>query len=558
IFLQIKNKFYIEDFEFDILMIKKLAGSNTLHESNSNQTHIAITGEQMDVFPYLENYGHLVDGKKDFKKRFLLRIPVFLSGNNLKYLNNEIYNSQETSIDTYTHFNKSRRTAGSFQGEISYLKFEDNNFIDNFRKKIEPNDYLVIIKEKEKFKYLFIGLKKLDAETIIKNKSSLVYFDEVNPGTGKNVTLIVEDNIVEILESETFSLDKPHQKIVYGAPGTGKSYSLDKEVKENFLISEKRTISTSERVTFYDGYTYGQFVGAYKPVPVTGISEEEKDISYEYVPGPMIKLLEKAYNHPNENFVLVIEEINRARADRVFGNIFQLLDRDKSGKSEYPVSLSEEQQRYFKDKLEQEIYLNTIKEEGGLYLPSNLYIWATMNSADQGVYPMDSAFKRRWDFEYIGIDDNADKFGEQTYEYLIALYYTGEKKNKKEDEDPTYQEVKWNNFRKVINDTLLNERVPEDRLLAPFFIKPKDFGIKDTNRENAFWITDEIYESKILMYLFDDVLRHRGKDKIFRRDLRSFSELIREYRAGKSIFNEEITEKMLELEETLELSEKQD
>ncbi|MGL5125902.1 MAG: hypothetical protein ACRC6U_07990, partial [Fusobacteriaceae bacterium] len=96
IFLQIKNKFHIANFEFDILMIKKLAKSNTLHESNSKQTHIAITGEQMDVFPYLENYGHLVDGKTDFKKRFLLRIPVFLSGNNLKYLNNEIYNSQET------------------------------------------------------------------------------------------------------------------------------------------------------------------------------------------------------------------------------------------------------------------------------------------------------------------------------------------------------------------------------------------------------------------------------------------------------------------------------
>ncbi|MGL6119605.1 MAG: hypothetical protein ACRC0V_03795, partial [Fusobacteriaceae bacterium] len=378
IFLQIKNKFDIENFEFDIFMIKELAKSNTLHEKNSNQTHIAITGKQMDVFPYLENYGHLVEGKKDFKKRFLLRIPVFLSGNNLKYLNNENYNLQETYIETYTHFNKSRRTDGSFQGEISYLKFEDNNFIDKFRKKIDPNDYLVIIKEKEKFKYLFIGLKKIDAEKIIenvseeiideqerekflKNKSSLVYFDEVNPGTGKNVTSIVEDNIVEILESETFdnnkiielfiewmidikklafrsienyskryfpkiaievveanlvkntsdfylgdssflekvkeqyfaieeikeknkrynnsfsatfgnfiefkkyyenkksfeikepnssfliSLDKPHQKIVYGAPGTGKSYSLNKDIKENFknisienfLISEE-------------------------------------------------------------------------------------------------------------------------------------------------------------------------------------------------------------------------------------------------------------------------------------------------------------------------------
>ncbi|MGL4999712.1 MAG: AAA family ATPase, partial [Cetobacterium sp.] len=418
----------------------------------------------------------------------------------------------------------------------------DDKYLDKV-KKIKINDLIVIkssFARKENGKFLsVVRIKALGIVT--KNYGDGKKIDVDWKITGKEIDY---DNIsLRITIQEIFGNDR---KIFN---------SLEEQIKsKNEILKTIETISTSERVTFYDGYTYGQFVGAYKPVPVTGNSEEEKDISYEYVPGPMIKLLEKAYNHPNENFVLVIEEINRARADRVFGNIFQLLDRDESGKSQYPVSLSEEQQRYFKDKLKKD----TIKEEGGLYLPSNLYIWATMNSADQGVYPMDSAFKRRWDFKYIGLDDNADKFGEQTYEYLIALYYTGEKKNKKEDEDPTYQEVKWNNFRKVINDTLLNERVPEDRLLAPFFIKPKDFSIKDENRENGFWIIDEIYESKILMYLFDDVLRHRGKDKIFRRDLRSFSELIREYRAGKSIFNEEITEKMLELEETLELSEKQD
>lgn len=315
-------------------------------------------------------------------------------------------------------------------------------------------------------------------------------------------------------------------------------------------IKSIEIIPAVERVTFYDGYTYGQFVGAYKPVPITDESGESNDISYEYVPGPMIRLLQKAYNYPNENFVLIIEEINRARADRVFGNIFQLLDRDKTGKSEYPISLSEEQNNYLKSNLDREIFLNTIGKEGGLYLPSNFYIWATMNSADQGVYPMDSAFKRRWNFEYIGLDKNAENFGDAESTYYIPLYKTG---GISEKGNISHEVVEWNDFRKIINNTLLHEvRVPEDRLLAPFFVKPENFEYKDPEHDKDLWIDEEIFKSKILMYLFDDILRHRGKDKIFSSNIRSFSELIATYEEGKNIFNEEITEQLLKEEEPKE------
>lgn len=697
IFSQIKNKFNIENFQFDIFMIKELAKTNTLHDSNSNQTHIAITGEQMDVFPYLENYGHLVEGHKDFKKRFLLRIPVILSKNNLKYLNGEIIepkDSKDSFIKTFTHFNRSKRIDG-FQGELSYLNGEDDNFLTRFRKKINPDDYLIVVKKKEKFEYLFIGLKKSDAEEIIKNVSeeisdeqerrkflktisSTQYFDEVNPGTGKNVTPISEKNIDEILENQTFdsneiiegfiewmidikklafrsvenyskryfpkiavevvennlvknisefyfgnshflqkvkekyfsieeineknkrynnsfsatfgnfiefkkyteskgkneikepnsyffvSINKPHQRIVYGAPGTGKSYILSQEIVENFpsferemavldsknsdikvLEKRKEIINTTERVTFYDGYTHGQFVGAYKPVPVgdeTGT--EELDITYTYVAGPLFRQLVKALNNPNKNFVLVIEEINRARADRVFGNVFQLLDRDNLGDSEYPISLSEEQEKYLKDNLDGDTYNKTIEAKGGLYLPSNLYIWCTMNSADQGVYPMDSAFKRRWDFEYIGLNENDNSFGKEDCKYYLKI---SNDKN-----------VEWNIFRTVINENLISLNIPEDRLLAPFFIKEKNFK-QIESEPNKFILEKNVYESKILMYLFDDILRHRGRNKIFSEEINSFSKLIEKNNSKNSlkdelkstIFNSKILEDIATKQEEL-------
>ncbi|MGL5746107.1 MAG: DUF4268 domain-containing protein, partial [Cetobacterium sp.] len=124
-----------------------------------------------------------------------------------------------------------------------------------------------------------------------------------------------------------------YQRIIYGAPGTGKSYMLSEESEDKF---NKDKI---ERVTFYDGYTYGQFVGTYKPVPSDMDSE---NIVYKYIPGPLMTTLVKALQNPDHKFLLIIEEINRAKADRVFGNIFQLLDRDKDGKSEYPIAISTE------------------------------------------------------------------------------------------------------------------------------------------------------------------------------------------------------------------------
>ena len=308
------------------------------------------------------------------------------------------------------------------------------------------------------------------------------------------------------------------------------------------IIKQKETISTVERVTFYDGYTYGQFVGTYKPTPT--IKEDGTEtITYKYVPGPFMKQLVKAYNDEENDYCLVIEEINRAKADRVFGNIFQLLDRDK-GKSEYPIAASEDQLIYLKENLIEEKF-NKVLEEG-LYIPKNLYLWATMNSADQGVYPMDSAFKRRWSFEHIGLNENE-------YEKLDDGNIPGICFR---EENETKHIVSWNNFRKVINETLLENKVLEDRLLAPYFIKKESFN---ETLGSVSLLNETVFIDKILMYLFDDILKHKNNNILFKEGINSFSQIkdiLKEYpidRKEVTIFNDKIinqlTEKVIKSDE---------
>lgn len=327
-----------------------------------------------------------------------------------------------------------------------------------------------------------------------------------------------------------------HNRIIYGSPGTGKSFKLKKEVEDNFIMINY------QRVTFYDGYTYGQFVGTYKPTPM--IKEDGTEtITYKYVPGPFMKQLVKAYNDEENDYCLVIEEINRAKADRVFGNIFQLLDRDK-GKSEYPIAASEDQLIYLKENLIEEKF-NKVLEEG-LYIPKNLYLWATMNSADQGVYPMDSAFKRRWSFEHIGLNENE-------YEKLDDGNIPGICFRK---ENETKHIVSWNNFRKVINETLLENKVLEDRLLAPYFIKKESFN---ETLGSVSLLNETVFIDKILMYLFDDILKHKNNNILFKDNINSFSQIkdiLKEYpidRKEVTIFNDKIinqlTEKVIKSDE---------
>lgn len=181
-------------------------------------------------------------------------------------------------------------------------------------------------------------------------------------------------------------------------------------------------------------------------------------------------------------FLLIIEEINRANVSSVFGDVFQLLDRNDSNRSKYPIHPTEDIRKYLVDELG-----GNSEEYSTIEIPNNMYIWATMNSADQGVYPMDTAFKRRWDFTYLGIDEKDE--GIKNYKMIVAE-----------------KEYNWNKLRKAINQVLLEEcKVNEDKLMGPYFISKNILEKSEVKNSELV----KVFKNKVIMYLFDDAAKHK-------------------------------------------------
>lgn len=301
----------------------------------------------------------------------------------------------------------------------------------------------------------------------------------------------------------------PHQRIFFGAPGTGKSYKLNEEAREYFG-------DNYERVTFHPNYMYGHFVGAFKPFPKflknsDGSIKKDDDgniqetITYEYIPGILMKQLVKALKNQDENYLLLIEEINRANVAAVFGDVFQLLDRNNLGESEYFIATSRELQEFLKKefndyKLDETVINKLGSDFSRLYLPKNLYIWATMNSADQGVMPMDTAFRRRWEFKYLGINEAADLNKEDFKRYKFKINDS--------------EVVLWDEFRRALNKKLSSLNIPEDKLIGPYFVSKSI--LEETNLNK---LTDTI-KNKVLMYLYEDVAKSQRKS-LFAKDKHS-------------------------------------
>lgn len=275
-------------------------------------------------------------------------------------------------------------------------------------------------------------------------------------------------------------------RIVFGAPGTGKSHTL----KEDCQTLLNGTTGTFERVTFHPEYTYSQFVGSYKPV-----TNAQGEIRYDFVPGPFMRVLVAALKSGRteapQPHLLLIEEINRAKVAAVFGEVFQLLDRSDEGSSEYEIHATEDIKKYLISELG--------KSPDSIKIPDNMFIWATMNSADQGVYPMDTAFKRRWNFEYIGIDDNDDEVGG-----VVELGTA-----------PNSRDIDWNVLRKAINDTLaVTYNINEDKLMGPYFLSKQVFAYGEDGRMLNPEKFKATFKSKVIMYLYEDAAK-AAKHRLF-------------------------------------------
>lgn len=325
----------------------------------------------------------------------------------------------------------------------------------------------------------------------------------------------------EVCERITPKNDMPHNRIVFGAPGTGKSFTVNQERKA--LLGEGNE-ENYERVTFHPDYSYANFVGTYKPVPC--IDSDGKDaITYTYVPGPFMRIYVKALKSKRRledaPHLLIIEEINRANVASVFGDVFQLLDRNGDGESEYPIQASEDIRKHLAEELG-----GQPKDYANIRIPDNLYIWATMNSADQGVFPMDTAFKRRWDFTYLGIDDQEEELKGN----LVRL-----------GEGTQEQVVEWNALRKAINQFLAQKGINEDKQLGPYFLAKKIVVPKaGTEIDRGSFI--EAFKSKVIMYLFEDAARQK-RAVLFEgcKNKSRYSEICREFdRVGIRIFCSDI------------------
>ena len=286
-------------------------------------------------------------------------------------------------------------------------------------------------------------------------------------------------------------VSRPHNWILFGAPGTGKSYVIDQAAKQYPHC----------RVTFHPDYTYAQFVGAYKPVPS---QQTASGITYGFVPGPFVNTLTESLENPNTPHILIIEEINRADPAAVFGDVFQLLDRNDEGSSEYSVRTSQELKDYLQGKLSanaqktlRALIVDLEQSEADapdydcseIAIPNNMYIWASMNSADQGVFPMDTAFKRRWTFQYLPIDSDNGML---------------------QSADGAFLSEHWDEIRTNINKLLKSQGrdIPEDKLLGPYFLSARELHNDDEDAEQNAQNFVHVFASKVIMYLFEDTARY--------------------------------------------------
>lgn len=299
-----------------------------------------------------------------------------------------------------------------------------------------------------------------------------------------------EETYMPLVFNTDIETEYERNRIVFGAPGTGKSYEL-KEDCEKLL---KDTNGSYERVTFHPDYSYSQFVGTYKPV----MGADER-IRYDFVPGPFMRVyveaLKSGRTEKPQPHLLLIEEINRAKVAAVFGDVFQLLDRDDDGVSEYEIQASEDIRKYLAKQLG-----GTPDNYQKIRIPNNMFIWSTMNSADQGVFPMDTAFKRRWNFEYLGINEN-----EEEISGIGKIELAG-------SDEP----VEWNILRRAINAKMSSEqfKINEDKLMGPFFLSKKviasdEYGMI-INKEKFV----DAFKSKVIMYLYEDAVK-QGKHRFF-------------------------------------------
>lgn len=376
------------------------------------------------------------------------------------------------------------------------------------------------------------------------------FFDEcLKNNTGLNVSGIRIQKSRTLAKKYPSSL--PLQQIYYGAPGTGKSHAINEKTEGESVI----------RTTFHPDSDYSTFVGAYKPtMGLLPICDElgqpmkigstvlhKEQIIYEFVDQAFLQAYVNAWKYYAENSdnakrqYLVIEEINRGNCAQIFGDLFQLLDRNDYGFSVYPINADKDMKKQLAKAFKKDG--KTITIEGAdkinalykgkdvvsqvlsgdiLLLPDNLYIWATMNTSDQSLFPIDSAFKRRWEWQYMPIDKGYDANGQEIKWAIEGLT----------------KQFDWWSFLEKINAQIGEATQSEDKKLGFFFCKATD-GV----------ISAEKFVGKVIFYLWNDVFKNNGFEGPIFKDIDgtelSFSKFYKSDSKGNAIVQKDKVELFL-------------
>lgn len=319
---------------------------------------------------------------------------------------------------------------------------------------------------------------------------------KLNVTANFNPAYISKDDIESIFKQNQ-NKNLPRQIIYFGAPGTGKSFRVE-QITEQYGDDVIRT-------TFHPDSDYSTFVGCYKPSmesipqtytvegkekPIIGKDGEQvtkKEIVYSFVPQAFTQAYTRAWLNPDKPIFLVIEELNRGNCAQIFGDIFQLLDRNENNESAYSIIPDHDLQQYLATEFKNaENIPSDIKEAKAMRLPANLYIWATMNTSDQSLFPIDSAFKRRWIWKYIPIADAG-----KDYKIQVGNH-----------------QYDWWTFVEKVNGEIEGATKSEDKKLGYFFAKA------DNNI-----IAADTFVSKVVFYLWNDVFKDSYDKTIFKNDL---------------------------------------
>ncbi len=483
------------DEDFNVYGIHITLKNSALHKENP---HVCIGWKVLGDLTNIET-------KNDLRNHYLSLYPdinKYALGQNVSQI--WMFKNEIKIGDYIVYFDRNIAHIGRIIGNYEFISNpvdQDNDYVNN--RKVEwikdipykdlPEDYRNSAKTQKSI-FRLNSYKSLISDIVNGNKI------EEDDDSNNSDVVIYDWNSSTIKDGKNL--------IVYGTPGCGKSYYvehvlLDGYPKENYI-----------RTTFFADYTNTDFVGQILPI-VDG-----DKVTYQFNPGPFTLALAQAIRKPNEKVALVIEELNRGSAPSIFGDIFQLLDR-KNGISEYPIT-NINIIDYLNKEFDGQFLFKDIK------LPGNLFIYATMNTSDQNVFTLDTAFKRRWEFEKLINEFKDDhEFKGMYIPSLISLNVT------------------WEELVNAINEYMLeltDNLNNEDKQIGVYFVDKT--GMRKEEASLSSEEDTKKFAYKVLEYLWDDVSKF-ARDKWFKEDIKSLDQLVEEYlKSGTEVFSDGVKSKL--------------